>query len=67
MRLLIKDRGKGKTTGLIYASEATGFPIATGNEVMVEHIKQMAKKNELQHTRTNYILRIERKRIGCYI
>lgn len=44
MRLLIKDRGKGKTTGLIYASEATGYPIATGNEVMVDHIKQMAKE-----------------------
>ena len=28
MKLIIKDRGAGKTTGLIYASEATGFPIA---------------------------------------
>ena len=42
MRLLIKDRGKGKTTGLIYASEATGYPIATANEVMVENIKKLA-------------------------
>lgn len=42
MRLIIKDRGTGKTTGLIYASEATGYPIATANEVMVENIKKLA-------------------------
>ena len=44
MRLLIKDRGAGKTTGLIYASEATGYPIATCNKQMVENIKQIAEK-----------------------
>ena len=44
MRLLIKERQSGKTTGLIYASEATGYPIATANEVMVCNIKQMAEK-----------------------
>lgn len=42
MRLLIKERGSGKTTGLIYASEATGYPIATANEAMVNHIKNIA-------------------------
>ena len=44
MRLLIKERQSGKTTGLIYASEATGYPIATANEGMVCNIKQMAEK-----------------------
>lgn len=44
MRLLIKERQEGKTTGLIYASEATGYPIATCNEGMVYNIKMMAEK-----------------------
>lgn len=44
MRILIKDRGTGKTTGLIYASEATGYPIATGNENMVSNIKHLAEE-----------------------
>ena len=26
-RLIIKDRGKGKTTHLLYTSAATGYPI----------------------------------------
>lgn len=42
MRLLIKKRQSGKTTGLIYASEATGYPIATANECMVKSIKDKA-------------------------
>ena len=42
VRLLIKERQSGKTTGLIYASEATGYPIATANEGMVKLIKDRA-------------------------
>lgn len=32
MKLLIKSRGQGKTTGLIYTSEATGYPIVVNRE-----------------------------------
>lgn len=64
MRLLIKDRGKGKTTGLIYASEATGFPIATGNEVMVEHIKQMAKEMNCNIPEPITFYELREKRLG---
>lgn len=42
MQLLIKERQSGKTTGLIYTSEATGCPIATANEGMVRAIKERA-------------------------
>lgn len=44
MRLLIKERQSGKTTGLIYASEVTGYPIAVLNEGMVGMIKDMANQ-----------------------
>ena len=44
MKLLIKDRGAGKTTGLIYTSEATGYPIVTFGNVQARMIKDMAEK-----------------------
>lgn len=43
MRLLIKDRGAGKTTQLILTSEATGYPIITHNEAAAQNIIRMAK------------------------
>lgn len=43
MNLLIKDRASGKTTGLIYASEATQYPIVTFNKMSIDYIKEMAK------------------------
>lgn len=43
MRLLIKDKGSSKTTGLIYASEATGYPIVTSSKIQVSYIKEQAK------------------------
>lgn len=42
MNLLIKDRATGKTTGLIYTSEATQYPIVTFNRQSIEYIKHMA-------------------------
>lgn len=44
MKLLVKKRGTGKTTGLIYASEATGYPIVVHNEVTLKLIEDMAKQ-----------------------
>ena len=43
MKLLIKDRGTSKTTGLIYASEATGYPIVTRSKIQSCYIEDMAK------------------------
>lgn len=43
MNLLIKDRASGKTTGLIYVSEATQYPIITFNRESINYIKEMAK------------------------
>ena len=43
MRLLIKDRGTGKTTQLIHTSEATGYPIITHNETAAQNIIRMAE------------------------
>lgn len=42
MNLLIKNRASGKTTGLIYTSEATQYPIVTFNRQSIEYIKHMA-------------------------
>lgn len=44
MKLIIKDRGMGKTTQLIHISEATGYPIATAYKKTIDHIKSTAKK-----------------------
>lgn len=44
MRLLIKDRGTGKTTGLIYTSESTGFPIIVSSYLKKEQVVEQAKK-----------------------
>lgn len=46
MKLLIKGRGKNKTTGLIYASEATGYPIVCSSKIQTHYIKEMAEKLE---------------------
>jgi len=44
MNLLIKDRGAGKTTGLIYASEATGYPIVVSTHCRIDEIRNQADK-----------------------
>jgi len=44
MKLLIKERGGGKTTGLIYASEATGYPICATVQSRVNDIIKMAEE-----------------------
>lgn len=44
MRLLIKERGQGKTTGLIYTSEATGYPIVVATKVQADYTEDMAKR-----------------------
>lgn len=44
MKLIIKDRGTGKTTQLIYTSATTGWPIVVYSEAMVKQIKSQAKE-----------------------
>ena len=44
MNLIIKEKGTGKTTGLIYTSEATGYPIVTSSNVRAHYIKDEAEK-----------------------
>lgn len=41
---IIKNRGAGKTTGLIYASEATGYPIVLDTMVQTAYIEEKAKE-----------------------
>lgn len=43
MKLIIKDRGMGKTTQLIHISEATGYPIVVAYKTTIGHIKSTAK------------------------
>ena len=42
MNLIIKDRQKGKTTQLIYISEATRYPIVVSFEAQKKHIIELA-------------------------
>lgn len=44
MKLIIKDRGMGKTTQLIYVSELTGYPIVVAYKTMIDNIKSTATK-----------------------
>ena len=44
MKLLIKARQSGKTTQLIYTSEATGYPIVVPNYGMKKITEEMAAK-----------------------
>ena len=44
MKLIIKNRGQGKTTQLIYTSEITRYPIVTTSRTSVELIKNLAKE-----------------------
>lgn len=44
MRLLIKDRAKGKTTQMIYTSEATGYPIIVETQMQKSFIMDKAKE-----------------------
>ena len=44
MKLIIKDRGMGKTTQLIHISEATGCPIVVAYKTMIDNIKSTATK-----------------------
>ena len=48
MKLLIKDKGAGKTTGLIYTSEATDYPIVTNDNISKHYIMDMAKQMECE-------------------
>lgn len=42
MKLLIKGRQTGKTTGLIHTSEATGYNIITADKTSARNIEKMA-------------------------
>lgn len=44
MKLIIKDRGMGKTTQLIHISEANGYPIVVSYKTMIDNIKSTATK-----------------------
>lgn len=47
MNWFIKNRGKGKTTALIYTSATTGYPIITNTRRQAELIKSRARDMEL--------------------
>lgn len=43
MQLLIKDRQAGKTTQLLYTSEATRCPIVVPTKIRIQYLLQMAE------------------------
>lgn len=43
MNLLIKERASGKTTGLIYTSEMTRYPIVVNTNMQKMYIKNLAQ------------------------
>ena len=44
MKLIIKGRQTGKTTGLIHTSEATGYNIITATKTSAKNIEKMASE-----------------------
>lgn len=44
MKWLNKKRASGKTTGLIFASEATGYPIIVATDMQSKVVKENAAK-----------------------
>ncbi len=44
MNILIKKRATGKTLGLLYTSEATGYTIIVDSKSQVENLKNKAKE-----------------------
>lgn len=44
MNIISKGRQTGKTTGLIYTSEATGYPIVVPTEFSIKYVLDMAEK-----------------------
>lgn len=48
MKWLNKKRAGGKTTGLIFTSEATGYPIIVETEAQARNVKALATKMEVK-------------------
>ena len=44
MELIIKDRGAGKTIGLLYTSEVTKYPIVVSTTAAVRFLKESANR-----------------------
>lgn len=61
MRLVLKGRGKGKTTELLYTSDATRYRILIPNQHHKDYLLEMARKLDLNipepMTCTEYLLR----------
>ncbi len=61
MRLILKGRGKGKTTELLYTSDATRYRIIVPTSHNKEYLWKMAKELDLKipepMTCTEYLLR----------
>lgn len=67
MRLLIKDRAKGKTTQMIYTSEATGYPIVVETETQKRFLMNMAGGMDINIPEPIAVNDIERRTRGCRI
>lgn len=67
MRLLIKDRAKGKTTQMIYTSEATGYPIVVETETQKRFLMNMAEDMDINIPEPIAVNDIERRTRGYRI
>lgn len=68
MRLLIKNRAKGKTTQMIYTSEATGYPIVVETEAQKSLLMDKAKNMDVIIPEPVTINDVERRKLrGCRI
>ena len=48
MNWFIKNRGRGKTTALVFTSSVTGYPIITSTRIQADRIKGYAKELDLE-------------------
>lgn len=56
MKLIVKDRGMGKTIELIHVSEATGYPIAVSTEMHRRCIIDKAKELKCNMSLTDKVI-----------
>lgn len=63
-RLIIKNRGTGKTTSLIYTSAITGYPIVVSHTYMLRNIKALATEMGITIPEPMTLNELVGKRVG---
>lgn len=67
MNIINKQRGKGKTTQLIYTSATTGYQIVCQNQNMAEYILNMANDMDCNIKKPMTVAELRRSSYNGYV